>query len=161
MATRFCKFREPWLYMLIIMPECIDDKGLQSHPHFSIEIEKNGSGLGKKKKINFGIVSGYIIFVPIIFSCFLPIIWFPNLLILEFQFPHASLNCIYKWLIIKLCLESMSESLIFSCWCWLHLSCIFVWHNIHIIFSSSFPRNLAYEGSFLQLRWLGTLQIFN
>lgn len=32
------------------MPECIDDKGPQGHPHFSIEIEKNGSGLGKKKK---------------------------------------------------------------------------------------------------------------
>ena len=29
--------------------EYINDKGPQGHPHFSIEIEKNGSGLGKKK----------------------------------------------------------------------------------------------------------------
>ena len=84
-------------------------------------------------------MSGYIIFVPIIFSFFLPIIWLPCLLRLEFQFPLTFLNCImYKWhtyIIIKFCPESIS---IFLCQWRLHLSCIFLWHNIFFLFPSQF-----------------------
>lgn len=123
---------------------------------FQLRFKKKGSGLGKKKII-FYIVSGYIIFVPIIFSLFLPIIWLPCLLILEFQFPLMHILKSYYVYTSDLLLnfvQRVSHLL-------MPMTTSSVMHfRVTQYFLPLSLAILAYEGSSFRLRWLGTLQIF-